>query len=579
MNTGIGAVYTPSTIASRLVAETLALWRAGQPAQGVEELDGLRVFDPACGEGALLLAAQRAIVEVRVGLGQGAQAAAESTLSRNLFGVDVDLEAVGVARALLGGGNLHQADALLDEGAWPVGGCDVIVANPPYATIQRIRRGNPGFAQALVGARAPQGEPRFESAQGSNFDLYLLFIERALGGLRSGGVMGFLAPSSWLVNAHGQALRRIVRRGGHLARWVGFGGHQIFGDAVTYSALQLFTRAPGEAVAFIPEGSDEGSGWESAERIPIAELPAEGPWHFLPGPSRGLVSRLGRTCPSLAEVCAGIVVGVQTSADKVFQLRRVPGSADRFVHTGRGRSGVGRFEVDIEPELMRPLVCGRDVHGYARPDPVKHLLLPYEGGSEPRLLSPATLALRYPKAWAYLKRFEGALRARERGRFDHEGWYRFGRHQNMGRQHLPKLLVPRLVRKLRAAPDPEGEFYLDNVDVGAVLPASPGDLGFLLAVLNSPVAHFFWSRTSRPFQNGYHAANKQFITPLPVPEPPPDLRAAIQSAAVALCGLHNTPDTPAERVCAATEALDDLVAEAYGLSAAERRLVAGASPD
>ena len=77
-----------------------------------------------------------------------------------------------------------------------------------------------------------------------------------------------------------------------------------------------------------------------------------------------------------------------------------------------------------------------------------------------------------PRAWAHLRSYEAALRGRERGRFDDAAWWRFGRHQNLDKQDIPKLLVPRLVKRLRASFDAAGRYYLDNVDVGGVIPAA-----------------------------------------------------------------------------------------------------------
>src|SRR5690606_13185425 len=81
-----------------------------------------------------------------------------------------------------------------------------------------------------------------------------------------------------------------------------------------------------------------------------------------------------------------------------------------------------------------------------------------------------------------------------------------------------KLLIPRLVKRLAAAPDPDGAFVADNVDVSFVVPRSPDDLWYLLGVLNSSVANFIVVHTSKPFRGGYVSANKQYVAPLPIPD-------------------------------------------------------------
>jgi hypothetical protein len=84
-------------------------------------------------------------------------------------------------------------------------------------------------------------------------------------------------------------------------------------------------------------------------------------------------------------------------------------------------------------------------------------------------------------------------------------------------QEQAKLLVPRLISRLFCAIDDKGAVYLDNVDVGGISVSDAKDLPYLAAFLNSPVCNFIWRRISKPFQNDYRSANKQFIAPLPIP--------------------------------------------------------------
>ena len=138
---------------------------------------------------------------------------------------------------------------------------------------------------------------------------------------------------------------------------------------------------------------------------------------------------------------------------------------------------------------------------------------------------------RYPLSMAYLRSWEERLRAREGGKFNGDEWYRFGRNQNIDKQDLPKLVVPRLVEHLRASFDPAGALCLDNVDVGGVLPAQDVHPEFLVGVLNSEVVDFVFRLISKPFQGDYRSANRQFIAPLPVPDASPKDRADVAARA------------------------------------------------
>ena len=100
-------------------------------------------------------------------------------------------------------------------------------------------------------------------------------------------------------------------------------------------------------------------------------------------------------------------------------------------------------------------------------------------------------------------------------------------------------MIPRLVTKLFCSIDESGTFFLDNVDVGGVVATEPEDLNFLAAILNAPPANFVWRRISKPFQNDYRSANKQFIAPLPVPNATAEQKAAIGDLASELQQLHS----------------------------------------
>jgi hypothetical protein len=137
----------------------------------------------------------------------------------------------------------------------------------------------------------------------------------------------------------------------------------------------------------------------------------------------------------------------------------------------------------------------------------------------------------YPNAWKYLLSWEKGLRAREGSKFDDDQWHRFGRNQNIDKQDIQKLIVPRLVEHLKCYADVEATHFLDNVDVGGVLSAHGVDLNYLLGILNGSLADFVFRAIAKPFRGDYRSANKQFIAPLPVPDASPEERADIAARA------------------------------------------------
>ena len=190
--------------------------------------------------------------------------------------------------------------------------------------------------------------------------------------------------------------------------------------------------------------------------------------------------------------------------------------------------------------LMKPVVAGIDAKRYIEARPDTYLLFPYrvdEAGAH--LIPAADMARDYPNAWAYLRQWEAELRARENGSFDDDQWWRFGRHQNLDKQEISKVIVPRLVASLSCSTDSNGSLYLDNVDVGGVAPANGVSPFFLTGVLNGKVANFVFRRTSKPFRGEYRSANKQYIEPIPIPNATDAQRTDIAQRAEELQRLHS----------------------------------------
>lgn len=558
-------------------------------------LDQLRIVDPACGSGAFLIQAlDRLVDEYRWVVAEQERIEGHpglfdqdeiirSILSHNIYGVDINPESVEITKLALWlhtaapgkplcsldsnircGNSLvgpdfvdfyrqrhqtlfEQADenererinAFDWETAFPDvfshGGFDCVIGNPPYIKLQHFRRAQPDIAAYLLEAKAPGAAgPLYASTQNGNFDMYLPFIEKGIRLLRPEGRMGYIAPNVWMVNEYGESLRKLVRRTRALDRWLDFKSHQIFDEAITYTALQFFRGRPADALtcAFAPDGNAAAIDWETADRIPYDQLPEEDAWTLAPQAERELINRLNQTCKSLEESCKGIVVGIQTSADSIYHLKR---------------NGAGRYEtktgeaVQVEDALMHPLVSGPEAKRYQTPQTDTYILFPYliENNQKARLYTAAELQTLFPLGWAYLTKHEDALRGRENGKMDvNEKWFGYVYPKNLDKQEYPKLMVPRLITQLFCSMDLDGVCYLDNVDVGGILCSDNKDLPYLAAIINSPVCNFVWRRTSKPFQNDYRSANKQFIAPLPIPDATPEERAEVGDRARELQELH-----------------------------------------
>ena len=540
-----------------------------------QQLTNIRVVDPACGSGAFLISTLRFLVDEWRALQRLRRQLTDdylhpesleidvirSILSRNIYGVDINPASVEITKLTLwlftarGDKPLSTLDEHIRTGNsligpdffenlapysdeekervnafdWKTsfpevfknGGFDSVVGNPPYVKLQNFRDFHGDMAEYL--ARPVDQRGCYESTQTGNFDLYLPFIEKGIQLLNDEGQLGYIAPSLWVMNEYGAGLRNYIARGENLWGWIDFGSYQVFDEATNYTALQFYSRASNEEVivdvandGILPEESwDQGRDVFSYE-----ELVFENRWLLITREDRRIINHLLRNSIRLGDDdVASIFVGVQTSADSIYHLERL-GSC-RYLCKPKGPDAPDPYEVNIEDDLMKPLVSGKNAKRYVEPFKKNYILFPYmiNDEGEAYLIPQTRMVDDYPKAWAYLISWEKELRGRESGKMNiDKKWYGYNYPKNLNKQDIVKLIVPRLVDSLGCSVDRLGELFLDNVDVGGITPAPGVPLFFLAGVINGKVADFMFQRISKPFRGNYKSANRQFIAPLPVPK-------------------------------------------------------------
>jgi len=554
----------------------------------------LKIVDPACGSGAFLITALRYLLdewrtlqELRKQVQKDFKTRARDEdrvireiLRNNLYGVDINPASVEITKLALwlhtarGDQPLSSLDEQIRDGnsligsdfyigllpysaeeqerinafdweeSFPAvyerGGFDAVIGNPPYVKLQNFRKVHQDMAEFLK--RDRRDSITYESTQTGNFDLFLPFIEKGIDLLNEYGRLGYIAPSLWTMNDYGRGLRRYVERGRHLYGWIDFCSYQVFDEAITYTALQFYSKAPNDVinVARAPDGVISDDPWSGNDAsLPYENLEIGNRWLMTTGQDRELIDRLYEVGERLdhPSMSQNIFVGIQTSADAIYHLQRLgPG---RYLCSPKTNDESDPYEVQIEDDIMKPLVSGPEAKRYVHPQTETYLLFPYlVAGNDVQLMTSQHMQEYFPKAWSYLKSCERELRRRENGRFDDNQWYRFGRHQNLERQEITKLIVAQTVPSLRVSFDPSAELYLNNVRVNGIIPSSLTNGYFLLGVLNSPVCDFVFKRIAKPKDGGWFEANKQFIAPLPIPNTTDEEREQVAGWAETLQGLH-----------------------------------------
>ena len=557
-----GVYYTPERVVNYLVEETLGPWFAtakqacgDNPKTYLEKLRGIRIIDPACGSGAFLISAFRRLLDERKIVAReilGDNSVLDEAvliadiLQNNIYGVDINPSSVEIAKLALWlhsaranaplstldhtircGNSLVRPDcwgiitrnakneARVNPFDWGDERYDIVLGNPPYVKLQNLMKVDPDVVAYLQAQRAVG---TYESAQTGNFDLYLPFIELGLRLLNEGGRMAYIAPSLWAVNEYGRGLRGVLHRTRQLERWIDFKSYQVFDEAITYTALQFFTHDANENVKVVisPEGEMGDIDWDDETlAIPSVSLRDDTEWLMVTGEDRDVIVRLAQDCLRLDDpiISTEIFQGIKTGADQVYKLRKL--RVGLYLCTpDKGEP----FEVELEDELLYPILSGSEAKRYITPSTDVYLLFPYvRRGRSVQIIPILELEKTYPLCWSYLQKWKNFLVKRDNGELDIEHWYQFSRSQGLNKFGTSKIVAAGTVPSLRLSYDEVGSFFLTGGRVDGIIQGEITNPWFLLGVLNAPLADFVFRRVGRPKQGGWFEANKQFIAPLPIP--------------------------------------------------------------
>ena len=207
----LGAYYTPELLCDIVAAHTVGipLWQMWAKAKSEGEdamrayaawLGGVRVLDPACGDGAMLVAADRQIDAVDIAVHRRLGSPRRRPMA-GLLGLDIDADAV--AAACQRGVGAVCTDAL--AGPWP--SCDFILGNPPFVggSVMRQRMGD---AAAL---RAWAHSPHIPRACDLAMHFWTRAAERALAGTVLH--MGFVMPNGYTFGRNSALADAFLQRG------------------------------------------------------------------------------------------------------------------------------------------------------------------------------------------------------------------------------------------------------------------------------------------------------------------------------------------------------------------------------
>lgn len=613
-----GVYYTPQYIVNYIVENTVGkLLENKTPI----EVSKIKIVDPACGSGSFLLGAFQYLLDwhkdyysktMKPSRGgkdnpltpEGSLTTSEKKriLLNNIFGVDIDINAVEVTKLSLLlkclegethasisnqlslfnervlptlDDNIKSGNSLIDldfydgeldfglekkvkpfswQKAFPVvfkqGGFDAVIGNPPYFSLSTLDSTQIQYYKTNFKV--------FETIT----DIYCLFIEKALKITTKHGLISFITSNQWLQTNYGRTLRKFLALNSNPLLLINFGGVKIFQDATVDTSILVLENYSYQnrllACHFRNDFRPNDSISEYlAENKIILDNIVDGRWKIITDNSLQLKNKIKNAGRTLTEWDIKINRGILTGLNEAF-----------IIDTPTKNKLIS--QCPEAQEIIRPILRGRDIHKYHNIFADLWLIVA-KNGTNMKL---------YPPIYERLKTFGARIKNRtDQGEF----WYNLRACSYYELFENDKLIYPETTVR-------RSEFYFDDesffIDKTCFM-ITGQNLKYLNGVLSSKLLEWYLESELRLLGKRSIQYSKQYMEQIPIPTiemVETELVNLIISLVDQLLqlnkekqvtSLHSKVDQIQGKIDYCEDKINKIVYELYGLTEEEIKIVEG----
>lgn len=552
-----GATFTPKELATFL-AEKLYSYQSG---------NNLKILDPACGDGALLMAISDILQE--------------NNRVFEIHGFDSNQNYLSVAKENLlinnriNNVNLTLADflevidlkkkqlSLFDSNTSSVNEfADLIIANPPYVRTQ------------ILGANQAQTLSKKFELKG-RVDLYYPFFIAMTHALKENGIIGVITSNRYLSTKSGESVRNFLSDNYEILEVIDLGDTKLFDAAVLpaifigrknakainitskfYKIYEELNGYKGElscanSVFDVLNSDTDGyflindKRFKKSSGILKFGKTKEKTWTMLSKTEAKWVSKIESNSKSFVKDHFKVRVGIKTTADKVF-------ISDKWDELN---------DIKPENELLKDLISQENIKSWGSCDEKKLKVL-YPHFSENGKKETVSLE-KYPKAKKYFLSHEEALKSRKYLIDAGRNWYEIWVPQNPAYWELPKLVFPDISTNPRFYFDNSGKIVNGNCYWMVAEKDSDRDLLLLIqGIANSKLMTKYHDLV---FNNKLYSGRRRYFSQYVENYPLPDIDTLESREIINIVKqINGTNDKSI--ILKLTELLEKQVAKAYNVS-------------
>lgn len=407
-------------------------------------------------------------------------------------------------------------EVLSDDGTYF--GFDIIIGNPPYMRVQEIQATQPlnkvYYEQSYVNAKAA-------------YDIANLFFELSIKIASDNSHNAYIFPHKFFNADSAAVFRDYLVNKKYIDKIAHFGANMIFGDADTYTCIAEFSKSQNEGFLFqrFPHKSDfkdlilDNTAYNSITYEMIKKASQKygsNQWILFDNKiSFSIFNKIYQKSCIFENIFQDIFQGIATSKDELYI---VDGSLiNKSLNIIVPISGK---QYEVELDLFKPFLKGKDVHRYEVLTTSKYVFFPYLLIDDKVVpVSESVLQTRFPKTYAYVKDHEIAFKARESGKAGKmECWYAYIYPKNLIKFEQPKLSSMEICAlHPNVTIDVENLYHTTKVYSWIKKENCEYSYEFLLALANSSIIWWFLMLTGDTLQGDARTFKTNYLNPFPVP--------------------------------------------------------------
>lgn len=375
-------------------------------------------------------------------------------------------------------------------------GFDIVIGNPPYVAFQRME----------VETKKALQDLKYKTFENTG-DIYAIFYERGQQLLRDRGILSYITSRQWMQASYGKSLRKFLATETNPIQLIDFGQAKIFEGATVFVNILLFEKAKNKNslwACLIPTDYDVEHGnltaFFASNKQELKKL-TENTWSVSNSQHiNEQIEKIGKPIKKWKEI--EFNAGIKTALNDAYHIQE----DDRTDLINQDPKNA---------EIIKPLLRGKDIKRYNYEFENWYLINAHNGVREfnlPRV----DVVKDYPTIYKHLQKWQPQLEERlDKG----EHWTNLRNCAFLLEFDKPKIVWIEISDRANYAYDDKG-MYLTNSAYFLTCKSDNVSLKYLLAVLNSKVADFYFSQKTARIAGGRMRYTKQYVEQIPVPEIP-----------------------------------------------------------